>query len=271
MIASLLPAAALIDRTLRIENNYTISRMRVLESLPGNPVGVAFRPLGGAAVALMTKHFPNPHFNKVVGLGTGQESEIACLVAWYRDNGVKPRFEILPREGDAALGRELARLGFYPSEFHTSLVRDLTSLPPAERADAVEQVTIPEAMEHFLDAYIAGWGIPGNPEGFKRNVRGWLGRPGWSLFLAREQGRPVASAILFIEDGVAYLADASCDPALRRRGLHAALLQRRISAALAAGVDFICSGAAFLSQSHRNMERAGMRTQFNRAIWTERL
>ena len=36
----------------------------------------------------------------------------------------------------------------------------------------------------------------------------------------------------------------------------------------AAGVDFVCSGAKFLSASHRNMERMGMRIQFVRAIWT---
>ena len=69
---------------------------------------------------------------------------------------------------------------------------------------------------------------------------------------------------------MAYLADASCDPAFRRRGLQLALLERRINAAIAAGVDFICSGAAFQSGSHRNMERAGMRLQFVRSIWTER-
>jgi hypothetical protein len=73
-----------------------------------------------------------------------------------------------------------------------------------------------------------------------------------------------------VRDRVAYLADASCDPAYRRRGLQLTLLQRRISEAIAAGVDFICSGAAFQSGSHRNMERAGMRVQFVRTIWTER-
>jgi hypothetical protein len=31
---------------------------------------------------------------------------------------------------------------------------------------------------------------------------------------------------------------------------------------------FVCSGAYYLSDSHRNMERAGMRVQFTRAVWT---
>jgi GNAT superfamily N-acetyltransferase len=131
-------------------------------------------------------------------------------------------------------------------------------------------VTGAEAMEALLDAYIAGWQIPGDFDQFKRNVRPWLFQPGWSLFLAHVAGKPVATAILFVEDGVGYLADASCDPSYRRRGLHMALLARRISKCCAAGVEFICSGAALLSTSHRNMERTGLRIQFIRSIWTER-
>jgi ribosomal protein S18 acetylase RimI-like enzyme len=125
-------------------------------------------------------------------------------------------------------------------------------------------------MEEFLDAYIAGWQIPVNHDGLRRNVRPWLVQSGWSLFLARVEGKPAATAILYVESGAGYLADASCDPIYRRRGLHAALLERRIGESSAAGVGLICSGAAFLSASHRNMERAGMRIQFNRSIWTER-
>jgi hypothetical protein len=35
-----------------------------------------------------------------------------------------------------------------------------------------------------------------------------------------------------------------------------------------AGAEYVCSGAAFLSTSHRNMVRAGMALQFVRALWT---
>jgi hypothetical protein len=210
--SDILPSSDLIDRTLRIENNYTVSRMQVLESLPGNPVGIAFRYVGDTAVAMMAQHFPNPNFNKIAGLRGGQEKEIGPLAAWYRDNGAKPRFEILRRATDGELGRELARLDFYPSEFHTSLVRDTSPMPKAARSGDVEQVTTPEVLEEFLTAYCAGWAVP-DSEGFKRNVRPWLGRKGWSLFLGRDHGRPAATAILYIEGKVAYLADASCDPA----------------------------------------------------------
>jgi hypothetical protein len=99
-------------------------------------------------------------------------------------------------------------------------------------------------------------------------VRGWLGEPGWSLYLARLDGLPAATGILYVRDRVGYCADAATVPAFRGRGLQGALLRRRIADAGAAGVDFVSSGATFLSTSHRNMERVGMRVQFVRAIWT---
>ncbi len=264
----LLPSPGLIDRVVAVANAYAVSRIRVLQSLPGNPVGIEVRELGDNAIALMAKHFPNPNFNRVAGLKRDQAGEIEPLLRWYRDNGVAPRFEILPREGDDELGRELSRLGLYPSAFHTTLVRDVDPAPSA--GDVVlEQVTDAATMDAFLDAYIAGWKIPDGP-GFKRNVSaGWLNRPGWSLFFARLDGKPAAEGILYDKDGVGYLADASCDPAYRRRGLHAALLARRIAEARKAGADLVGSGAAYLSTSHRNMERAGLRILFNSAAWTD--
>ena len=111
-------------------------------------------------------------------------------------------------------------------------------------------------LEEFLDAHAAGWQIP-DPQGFKANVRGWLGQPGWSLYLARVDGRPAATGILYVHDRVGYCADAATDPAFRGRGLQTAMLRRRIADAHAAGVDFVCSGADYLSTSHRNMERVG--------------
>ena len=41
---------------------------------------------------------------------------------WYRDNGVKPQFALVPGLSDAKLGRELARLGYYQSGFHTAVI-----------------------------------------------------------------------------------------------------------------------------------------------------
>ena len=80
----LIPSLRVIRRTLECEIAYTLSRMAVLERIPGNPVGIAYRQLEGGAVALMARHLPVPSFNSVVGLRAGHEGQIEPLVAWYR-------------------------------------------------------------------------------------------------------------------------------------------------------------------------------------------
>ena len=259
----------LIRRAIEIDVAYTISRLQVLERLPGNPIGVAYRRIDERIVALMARRIPSPSFNRVVGLRAGDERHIAALVAWYREHGVNARFEMVPGDFGTALAHELARHGLHHSDFHAALAcraDDPIAAPPAA---TIERVTTADAMEDFLAAYVAGWGFPEeqHPQ-FKANVRPWLHQPGWSLYLARVDGRPVATATLFIAGDTAYCADATTDPAFRRRGLHSALLHRRIMDARAARVDLATSGAEFLSGSYRNMERIGMRLMFMRAIWS---
>jgi GNAT superfamily N-acetyltransferase len=267
-IGKMIPTLRLVRRTVESEIAYTVSRMRVLERLPDNPVGIGFRHLEGGAVALMARHLPVAAFNNVVGLRAGHEQHLEELVGWYRAHGVKPQFETVPGYYDPALGRELVRLGYYQSGFHAALVGEPTASPPPLPAGiSVERVETADTLEAFLDAYIAGRSLP-DGAGFKANVRPWLHEPGWQLYLGRAEGRPAAAAILFLNDKVGYCADATTDPAFRGRGLQTALLARRIADARAAGADFVCSGAEFLSQSHRNMERAGMRVLFVRALWT---
>jgi GNAT superfamily N-acetyltransferase len=263
-----IPSLRMVRRTVECEIAYTVARLRVLERLEGNPVGITIRPLEGGAVALMARHLPVPNFNSVVGLRAGQAHAIEALAGWYRAEDVKVRFEAVPGYYDWTLGRELARLGYYQSGFHTSLVCEPRHAVPAASAGiAIECIADVSTLEEFLGTHAAGWQIP-DVQGFKANVRGWLGQPGWSLYLARLDGRPAATAILYVAEKVGYCADAATHPAFRGRGLQTALLHRRIADASAVGVDFICSGAEFLSQSHRNMERAGMRVLFVRGLWT---
>jgi ribosomal protein S18 acetylase RimI-like enzyme len=262
------PSLDLVRRSLAAESAHTLARLNILERIPGNPVGVAWRALDDGVIAMMAKNLPSPSFNSVRGLRAGHESDIAPLVAWYREHGVRARFELVPGLASPALAHELHRLGYCASEFHASTVGAASAAPQAN-GGAIDRVTDAATMETFLDAYVAGWELPPQHHAqFKANVRPWLHEPGWSLYVAHLDGRPAAAAILSLHDKVGYFADSATDPAARGRGLQTALLARRWQDARAAGADIVCSGAAFLSASHRNMERLGMRLQFTRAIWT---
>jgi hypothetical protein len=199
------PSIDLIRRTIDCEVSYTLSRMRVLEQIDGNPIGIASRRVGKNGWALMARRLPVPSFNAVVGLGPGDESELEAVSQWYLDNDVNAQIEIVPGREDATLLRELTRLGYHHSGFHVSVIARPGDAVAPDPAVAVERVT-DRTLEDFLDAYIAGRGLP-DGEGFKRNVRPWLGLPGWSLFLGRVEGNPAAAAILYLRDGFGYLAD----------------------------------------------------------------
>jgi ribosomal protein S18 acetylase RimI-like enzyme len=259
------PSLDLVQRTLAVDISYTISRMKVLERIAGNPICIAYRSIDDTAVALMARL---PSFARVVGMRAGHERQIEPLANWYREHGIKPKFEMVPGHYDASLGRELARLGFFQSGFHASLIGEPYLAEPEDEIE-IDRVTAAQTMEHYLDAYVAGWGIQAKDHAqFKANVRPWLGQEGWSLYVARLNGQPAAAATLYVKDRVGYLADATTDPAFRRRGLHAALLRRRMHDAAAADVEIVFSGATPFSTSHRNMERAGLRLQFMRSLWT---
>jgi hypothetical protein len=82
-------------------------------------------------------------------------------------------------------------------------------------------------MEDFLDAYVAGWGIPERDQAqFSFNVRPWLDQVGWTLYLGRSNGQPAAAAVLHLSDGVGYLADAATSQPFRGLGFQSALLRR---------------------------------------------
>lgn len=265
MVHVLIPSLDRVRRTVETETAYTLSRLKVLELIPGNPVGVAYQLLDDGVVAMMARQLPVPGFNTVTGLRAGHEHHIAPLAAWYRSAGVPVRFELVPGDFTVELGHELTKAGFSHTGFHTSLIREPEALPDGADSTIV-RITDEAGLEEFLDAYIAGWQVS-DGEGFKHNVRPWLDQPGWHLYLGRVGAHPAAAGILYIRNNVGYCADAATDPAFRGRGLQAALLRRRITDAHAAGVDFVCSGADYLSTSHRSMERVGMRVQFTRAIW----
>lgn len=278
-MSRLLPDLALVRRIQAAESSYTISRLQVLERLPGNPVGVAYRR-EGRVLAMRASHSPSPLFNRVVGMDDSQSALVKELTEWYREAGVRGRFDVLPGESTSELCHRLAAEGYVQtgtvnrgghaeSGFHATLYGEPEEAPEqASKTVELERVSSDDSLGRFLDTYCDGWSLSQLArEGFKRNVRGWLGEPGWHLYLATIDGTDAGTAILYMHDGVGYFADASTAQSARGRGVHQALLARRRQDALAAGAELVCGQAAYLSTSHRNMERAGLRLLHTQAIW----
>jgi hypothetical protein len=92
---ALIPSLDLVQRTLAVDISYTISRMQVLERIPGNPIGIGYRRIDEMAVALMSRL---PSFCRVVGIRPGHEHHIEPVVDWYREHGGRRRY-CLQRRG----------------------------------------------------------------------------------------------------------------------------------------------------------------------------
>jgi hypothetical protein len=87
-------------------------------------------------------------------------------------------------------------------------------------------------------------------------------KPGASLYLAWNEGEPVAGGGLEMHDGVAALiADATLS-AYRRQGAHTALLSARLSDSRRSGCDLAMVHTRPGADSQRNILRAGFQVAY---------
>jgi hypothetical protein len=73
---------------------------------------------------------------------------------------------------------------------------------------------------------------------------------------------------MYMNNGVASYTFAATLPEFRGRGLQTAFLHKRRYDAARAQCDLIVSQAAYASTSQNNMERAGLRIGYTKAVWT---
>ena len=88
-----------------------------------------------------------------------------------------------------------------------------------------------------------------------------------TCFVAELDGHAIATAALFMHEGVALLAGASTVPEGRRNGAQLALLDARLRLAVSRGCDLAMMVAAPGSASQRNAERNGFRVAYTRTKW----
>jgi ribosomal protein S18 acetylase RimI-like enzyme len=267
IVSVVVPSLGLIRDLARVDADYTLSRLQVMERLPGNPFEVASQRIDH--VTALRCRVRSRSYNRVVGLGAGDEDLVEPLLRWYQEAGRPACFEVAPGQWTESLARHLHDLGCSQSGFHATLATRVEQVLGQPSIDRVERVEEPRGMADFLEVYFAGWDFP---EEVRQRARlympGWLEQPGWSLYLARSGGAPAAVAVLYCQDGVGYLADATTLPSSRGRGLQSMLLRRRVADAAAAGVETVFGQAEYLSGSYRNMLRAGLGLLYNQGFWT---
>lgn len=257
-----IPNLATVRRAEAIIANYAASRVQIIAERPGNPMDAQVRRYG-EAVALRAPLFGEHFFNRACGFDDDSLDAAREVIAWYAEKNVPAQFEVLPGVPSGRLMALLAEHGYRQTSFHATFggPADLPTAPST--GVEVRQVESDADLAAFSEAYHLGWANTGP----RVPMKPWLAAPGWRLYLGICDGAAAGAAILYVRDGVGYLADSAVDPHWRRRGVHRALLDARCTDAAAAGCAEIFSGAEYLSASNRNMLRKGLSLLLTKALW----
>ncbi|SFB30165.1 Predicted acetyltransferase, GNAT superfamily [Cohnella sp. OV330] len=278
----LLPSLALVRDIEASEIAFMTDRMLAIRDRPGNPEGIEIARFGNAA-CFYSKTMPWPAFNTVKGLTEADADAIDSIVAFYRERGRAVQFEAVPALASPIVLKKLTEAGFYPSGIHTSMYMEPErrearhegpgSIQESGTGSGSGSISIEALREDQLELYASihckGTGLPdaGIPS-VAANNRVLYGRPGWQFYLAYADGVAAGAGVLFIQNDKASFTFAAVLPAYRNRGLHRLLLDKRIDAAHRSGCKIAVSQCAYLSQSQRNMDRAGMKLGYVRTTWT---
>lgn len=203
------------------------------------------------------------------GLGLHQplrEDDLDAIERFFKTRGSAVNHEVCPLAGVEVFAT-LARRGYKPVELSTVLYQpiDTTTRIPANPELHVRRV---EQHEGAMYGRVSAQGWSDNPEvmpyieGFAK-----LSVACATCLIAERDGKPIATAALFMHEGTALLAGASTVPDGRRQGAQNALLDARLQMAASHGCNLAMMVAAPGSASQRNAERQGFRIAYTRTKW----
>ncbi len=194
---------------------------------------------------LITPSFRDGGLNEVAYSALDEEEADAVIdatIADYRRRGLCFRWSVLPGSRPADLARRLARRGLERSE----TVAVARSCAPLVDATPDPGIRVALADASTIDAYsavmAAGWGVPAGP--FADYHRRALSASERHLFhLATHDDQVIGGAAAVLFERSVFLIGAVVLPSARGRGAYRALVDARLAAAAAQGIDLATSYA----------------------------
>jgi hypothetical protein len=262
-----LVTAEIAARLVAAERDCVRDWLRALATILGNPFGAEWADFGDAT-ALACSQIPAEVFNRVFGLAGADGGQIPAMLAWYRERGVAPVFDLNPyviappwERDDIPLA--LTMQGYYQATFHQLLYGVPSPEAPALAAGVMVEEVGPGDAAVFGTVYEQVWG--GGDQ-----ISPLLGRPAFRCYLAFVDGQPAGLGVLHIANGVGSMANGLTAPPFRGRGCQTALLHRRMRDAALLGCDLIASQCVPGGVSQRNQLRAGLAIACTKAWWMAR-
>lgn len=246
------------------------SRLTGVQKIAGNPMGVEIKKFGDA-VAFYVKNIPGPSFNNVKGISGNQLDEIDAILDFYHKREIPANFEITPAHCSAELFKLLSERGYFQRGFRTALYGSLSDdFTLSEAQDISIREFEYDEFAIFGQIYTKGFNMPASLSEFvAQNNQVLHQNKQWTFYLASVKGEPAGIGVLFEKDGIATLAASATIPEYRNKGVHSALIAKRLQHALQNHCNMIVGQTAYGSGSLRNMERAGMKIAYTKAIWTK--
>lgn len=207
------------------------------------------------------------------GMGMFQrltERELKAVEQFFLERGAPVCHEVSPH-ADSSVLPLLNDGGYQPIEFTSVMYRPISKESPllAATNDKIRiMLTGPSEADLWAEIAFKGWSEFGELADFLHDVgRVNARRDNAQSFLAILDGRPIATGLMNIFDGVALLAGASTIPEGRKKGAQLALLEERLRYAAQHDCDIAMMCALPGSASQRNAERHGFRIAYTRIKW----
>lgn len=251
------------------ETDVLHSRLTAIQNRDGNPMGVEIKRIG-RTTAFTANNMPGPAFNLVKGFSESDAEVLDQLIDFYQEKRIPVRLEITPSNGSSELLKLLHQKGFYQCDFHTTLYAETSSLEDTPIHADIDIRRMQRSDFHlFGELYTKGFGLPGFlSQGIAENNEVLYNNKNWFFYLALVNNESAGIGVVYIEERTASLAAAAVLPAFRNRGVHGALIQARIYQAITNNSELVTGQARFGSVSQNNMEKAGLKIGYTKAIWT---
>jgi GNAT superfamily N-acetyltransferase len=249
-------------------------RVPALDAVEGD--GIETRRYGPVRAFTIAAAPREPLLNLVLGAaapGAVAEGHLDAALEWTESLGVECRIPIPPDAGESAAAEDrLNHRGYRRAATDAMLVRDDSPprLPPPPGIEVDEHSEESEGFSTYLGR---GYGIECTSDDF------FIALPAqrcWRAYVAVDAERQIGigAAATMRHYQVAQLGFASTVEDDRGRGVHAALIQRRLEDALAAGARRVFAVTEEPlefpeadSPAARNLTRAGFAPAATRTVW----
>jgi len=230
-------------------------------------LGCAFERIGGGTMCFSGKDSPVGRAHGLGFFGPISETILDHVEEFYRSRGVPAQIDVCPYT-DPSMLELLKKRGYAVQEFNTVLGRYIYpdedfSIP----AGVTVRVPRKEEIKQVSDLVDRAFG-DGKPLGYAWLFELWLDTPGNMTLVAEVDGKFAggASGLVIKDQKLGAFFGAGVLPEFRKRGVQAALLNKRLQLSREAGCDLAVTLTMPGTSSQRNAERAGFRTAFTKAV-----